>query len=92
METSTVQTVGCKPIEMNKCIFDPVLLLDALCVTAAPVEEQDANGVGTCPISSAVTEQSAENPLDSASLLSGGALEEPQNENNNHPCKASLKW
>lgn len=51
------------------------------------MEAQDANGLGTDPISPPVSEQSAENSLDSATLLTSGALEVPQNENNNNPCK-----
>lgn len=81
MDTSAVDS------QMNTSILNLVSLLEPLCLTAAAMEQQDANGLGTGPASPPVSDQSAESPLDSATLLSSGALEEPQNENNNHPRK-----
>lgn len=57
----------------------------------SPVEQQDVNGLETLPISPPASDQLVVCPLDSVTLLSSGALEEQQNENNNHPfCPSDL--
>lgn len=45
------------------------------------------NGLGTCLIDPPVSEQLADDPLDSIDLLCSAAGEEQQNENNNHPSR-----
>ncbi|XP_075890302.1 uncharacterized protein LOC142893532 isoform X2 [Nelusetta ayraudi] len=57
----------------------------------SPVEQQDVNGLETLPISPPASDQLVVCPLDSVTLLSSGASEEEQNENNNHPfCPSDL--
>lgn len=51
------------------------------------MEEQDVNGPETIQISPPASDELGVCPLDNVTLLSSGALEEQQNENNNHPCK-----